>query len=243
MKRQKIVICACSSRKFITSEQVAHLAASLRVAGYEVTIKEDICELALTEPEAVAQLASEATILGCYTRAMRAIVATSGYTEPETINIRGRKVEDILKKMEIDSAAKQSHKWQAEYESALEQIKGFEVKVATDAWYPVLDGEKCVDCGKCHDFCLFGVYSIEDGKVKVTQPRNCKNNCPACARVCPTGAVIFPKYDRSPVNGGTASEEGVFMLDMDTMYADALRARLEQRRASVTLLKKRENDL
>ena len=67
--------------------------------------------------------------------------------------------------------------------------------------------------------------------------QNCKNNCPACSRVCPAEAVIFPKYERSPINGGSASEEGVIMLDMDTMYADALRARLEQRRASVMLFK------
>ena len=30
------------------------------------------------------------------------------------------------------------------------------------------------------------------------------------------------------------------MLDMDTMYADALRARLEQRRASVMLFKEKK---
>ena len=127
--------------------------------------------------------------------------------------------------------------WQARREAALAEINAFAVKVATDAWYPVLDYEKCVNCGKCHDFCLFGVYAIEDGKVKVAQPQNCKNNCPACSRVCPAEAVIFPKYERSPINGGSASEEGVIMLDMDTMYADALRARLEQRRASVMLFK------
>ena len=98
--------------------------------------------------------------------------------------------------------------WQARRDAALAEINAFTVKVATDAWYPILDYERCVDCGKCHDFCLFGVYSIEDGKVKVAQPQNCKNNCPACSRVCPAEAVIFPKYERSPINGGSASEEG-----------------------------------
>jgi len=72
-------------------------------------------------------------------------------------------------------------------------------------WYPVLDRQVCVDCGKCFDFCLFGVYSQDDGVVTVRNPRNCKNNCPACARVCPVNAVIFPKFGRAPINGGMGS--------------------------------------
>lgn len=238
--KKHIVICACSSRDFITDKQVAELAASLRMAGYDVDIEADLCELALTDADALASLASKTTIMGCYTRAQRALVATVGCEEPSSLNIRGRKTEEILRKVGIDPNVQQQNGWQEEYDKAMAQISSFEVKVATDAWYPVLDYEKCVNCGKCHDFCLFGVYSIEEGKVKVTQPQNCKNNCPACARVCPSEAVIFPKYDRSPVNGGTASEEGVIMLNMDSMYADALRARLEQRRASVMLFKDKQ---
>ena len=32
-------------------------------------------------------------------------------------------------------------------------------------------------------------------------------NCPACARVCPYGAIIFPKYGESPINGDEISEQ------------------------------------
>ena len=160
-------------------------------------------------------------------------VIVSGAKDPEEkLYLR-----NLVKELNLDDAMNHDEEWQARRDTALAEINAFTVKVATDAWYPILDYERCVDCGKCHDFCLFGVYSIEDGKVKVAQPQNCKNNCPACSRVCPAEAVIFPKYERSPINGGSASEEGVIMLDMDTMYADALRARLEQRRASVMLFK------
>ena len=237
MSQQNIVICACASRSFISKVQVAELVATLQQAGYNVTIVADLCESAATDPARMRELVAGNIIMGCYTRALRALADRADCSAAKNINIRGRKVEQVLKELNLDDAMDHDEEWQARRNAALAEINAFTVKVATDAWYPVLDYEKCVDCGKCHDFCLFGVYSIEDGKVKVAQPQNCKNNCPACSRVCPAEAVIFPKYERSPINGGSASEEGVIMLDMDTMYADALRARLEQRRASVMLFK------
>lgn len=237
MSQQNIVICACASRSFISKVQVAELVATLQQAGYNVTIEADLCETAETDPARMRELVTGNIIMGCYTRALRALADRADCAATRNINIRGRRVEQILKDLNLDDAMNHDEEWQARRDVALAEINAFTVKVATDAWYPILDYERCVDCGKCHDFCLFGVYSIEDGKVKVAQPQNCKNNCPACSRVCPTEAVIFPKYERSPINGGSASEEGVIMLDMDTMYADALRARLEQRRASVMLFK------
>ena len=237
MSQQNIVICACASRSFISKVQVAELVATLQQAGYNVTIEADLCETAETDSARMRELVTGNIIMGCYTRALRALADRADCSAAKNINIRGRKVEQILNDLNLDDAMPHDEEWQALRDAALAEINAFAVKVATDAWYPVLDYERCVNCGKCHDFCLFGVYSIEDGKVKVAQPQNCKNNCPACSRVCPAEAVIFPKYERSPINGGSASEEGVIMLDMDTMYADALRARLEQRRASVMLFK------
>lgn len=237
MSQQNIVICACASRSFISKVQVAELVATLQQAGYNVTIEADLCETAETDPARMRELVTGNIIMGCYTRALRALADRADCSAAKNINIRGRRIEQVLKELNLDDAMNNDEEWQARRDTALAEINTFTVKVATDAWYPILDYERCVDCGKCHDFCLFGVYSIEDGKVKVAQPQNCKNNCPACSRVCPAEAVIFPKYERSPINGGSASEEGVIMLDMDTMYADALRARLEQRRASVMLFK------
>ncbi|MBU0609466.1 MAG: ferredoxin family protein [Armatimonadetes bacterium] len=70
-------------------------------------------------------------------------------------------------------------------------------------WYPVLDHERCVSCGHCHDFCIFGVYERAEGEgVRVCLPDNCKPGCPACARVCPEGAIMFPLYDRDPAIAG-----------------------------------------
>jgi ferredoxin len=58
------------------------------------------------------------------------------------------------------------------------------------------------------NFCLFGVYKQSDqGQVVVENPNNCKTNCPACAKMCPQQAIIFPKYEHSPINGDEVVSE------------------------------------
>ena len=69
------------------------------------------------------------------------------------------------------------------------------------AWFPVIDKERCVQCRQCENFCLFGTYKFIDGNVTVTNPSKCKPYCPACSKICPQSAVIFPKHD-SPVTNG-----------------------------------------
>ncbi len=70
-------------------------------------------------------------------------------------------------------------------------------------WYPVLDKSRCVDCGHCLQFCLFGVYTPgEGGQVQVTYPDRCKPGCPACSRICPHGAIIFPLYAKNEAIAG-----------------------------------------
>jgi hypothetical protein len=72
-------------------------------------------------------------------------------------------------------------------------------------WYPVIDYSLCSSCRKCVDFCLFGVYSAGEERVAVTSPDNCKNGCPACARTCPRGAIMFPHYFADPAIAGAES--------------------------------------
>ncbi len=71
-------------------------------------------------------------------------------------------------------------------------------------WFPVIDYDRCSDCKQCANFCLFGVFST-DGGVRVSNPAACKTNCPACARMCPNGAIIFPHYPTGPINGQEAT--------------------------------------
>lgn len=66
-------------------------------------------------------------------------------------------------------------------------------------WYPVRDASRCTHCGHCVQFCLFGVWERDaSGQVRVAAPDACKDGCPACARICPRSAIIFPEYLDDP---------------------------------------------
>jgi NAD-dependent dihydropyrimidine dehydrogenase PreA subunit len=72
-------------------------------------------------------------------------------------------------------------------------------------WFPVLDYDRCENCRQCLQFCLFGVYAEDEaGKVRVAAPEKCKTGCPACARLCPHVAIIFPKYEDGAISGDDA---------------------------------------
>jgi Pyruvate/2-oxoacid:ferredoxin oxidoreductase delta subunit len=104
-------------------------------------------------------------------------------------------------------------------------------------WFPVIDRERCVNCRQCASFCVFGVYSITaDGSVEVTNPDRCKNNCPACARMCPQVAIIFPKCPDEPINGTAVSPDDVRRRQVET-----LSARLDQQPDIHALLAQRRH--
>ncbi len=60
-------------------------------------------------------------------------------------------------------------------------------------WYPTIDYQKCISCGKCEDYCKLGVYELEehDGKKTsvVRNPNSCVVLCTGCDGICPVGAI------------------------------------------------------
>jgi NAD-dependent dihydropyrimidine dehydrogenase PreA subunit len=64
-------------------------------------------------------------------------------------------------------------------------------------WYPTIDYEKCVNCGKCVDYCKLGVYEFEEDQGKkisvVKNPTNCVVLCTGCDAICPSGAIQHPQ--------------------------------------------------
>jgi len=80
-------------------------------------------------------------------------------------------------------------------------------------WFPVIDYDRCVGCNQCANFCLFGVYTT-DGGLRVIHPAGCKTNCPACARMCPKSAILFPYYPTGPINGREAPADAPAQVDL-----------------------------
>jgi Pyruvate/2-oxoacid:ferredoxin oxidoreductase delta subunit len=77
-------------------------------------------------------------------------------------------------------------------------------------WFPVVDYGRCTNCMQCLSFCLFDVYGVSpDGTLQVQNQSNCKTECPACSRVCPEVAIMFPKYRHGPINGEDVSADDV----------------------------------
>jgi NAD-dependent dihydropyrimidine dehydrogenase PreA subunit len=233
MQHTQITICTCASRPFIQKEKAAEIAAAMKNGGYNVSIVADLCRKAMESSPDMPEV-SAGVVLACHPRALQSLADWLGFEAKQVEDIRKNGTGEVLSKFGLSySDTKDSAKKNA----FLKEIAAFPVENGTDAWYPVIDKKRCIECGKCHDFCLFGVYTVENKRVRVAQPQNCKNNCPACARMCPGKAIIFPKYEKSPINGGTEQEETFNPEEMDRMYHDRLRMRLQQRRASVSLLK------
>ncbi|GAB5405423.1 MAG: ferredoxin family protein [Aureliella sp.] len=88
----------------------------------------------------------------------------------------------------------------------------------TRRWYPVIDFSRCTNCMECIDFCLFGVYGVDTVEtILVEQPDNCRKGCPACSRVCPQNAIIFPQH-KSPAIAGAPVEGGGLKIDLSKLF-------------------------
>jgi NAD-dependent dihydropyrimidine dehydrogenase PreA subunit len=85
-------------------------------------------------------------------------------------------------------------------------------------WYPVIDYSRCTNCMECIDFCLFGVYGVDQReRILVEEQDNCKRGCPACSRVCPENAIIFPGH-KTPAIAGANGEVAGLKIDLSKLF-------------------------
>jgi Ferredoxin len=114
-------------------------------------------------------------------------------------------------------------------------------------WFPVIDYNRCTNCMQCLSFCLFDVYGVTpDGKITVQNESNCKTDCPACSRVCPEVAILFPKYKAGPINGDEVNADDLrreaMKVDISALLGGDIYSMLRDRSAKAKSRFSKERD-
>lgn len=210
------ILISLGSRDRLCVDGADALAAHARVSSHAVIRLENLAERALKKAPELADLfaGTGGCVVGCSRpRAARALLAFAGVTLSADV---------AWLTLPFDR-------------EALKTEYGV-------PWYPVIDRALCTGCGTCNDYCLFSVYMSDGAKpererVGVVAPLNCKTGCPACARLCPEGAVIFPFCPEAELNGEV---EQPLHRSADTLAAalgdDPMRLLAERRKTKQRLL-------
>jgi len=100
---------------------------------------------------------------------------------------------------------------------------------------------------QCLSFCLFDVYGVSaTGGIEVRNQDNCKTECPACSRVCPEVAIMFPKYRHGPINGDDVNSDDLrreaMKVDISALLGGDIYALLRDRSAKAKSRFSKERD-
>ena len=104
-------------------------------------------------------------------------------------------------------------------------------------WYPVIDYDRCTNCMECIDFCLFGVYGVDVlDRILVEAQDSCKKGCPACSRVCPENAIVFPQH-KTPAIAGAAGEVAGLKIDLSQLFGGGDAIEMAARERDIELVR------
>jgi Pyruvate/2-oxoacid:ferredoxin oxidoreductase delta subunit len=228
----KIFYFHCADEHLLEPTVAATTIAGLLASGEECVLLPDLCALAEEKSEKLRPLSGleDAVIISAYQhRAVRALLAYAGIQIADSTRIichRDRCACNVLGEL-FDQGPQPGDEHIERTRQFLESVQA--APETWRPWFPVIDYELCVSCKQCAAFCLFGVYEVDDDRVSVANPRNCKDNCPACSRICPAGAVVFPKFPDPPVNGGEGGEDKPIRLNVSELVDGDVMAKLRER--------------
>ncbi|MBP7052049.1 MAG: ferredoxin family protein [Phycisphaerae bacterium] len=211
--QQLVVVCNCVHYDIISRATREEVLRLLPESGAQVQVVADLCGLVANRDPHLQDWAarSSLSIVACFPRAVRWLFHAAGVSlsqeQVRFFNMRTQSADEIVKELMKDDGLLMSEIRGSAPSASDHQSSTVNHQSPWVPWFPVIDYDRCVNCKQCMNFCLFGVYGLsEEGRVTVQKPSGCKTNCPACARMCPRKAIIFPKYADPPINGDECLE-------------------------------------
>jgi len=231
-----VICCVCGRYHVLGEQAVEAVCAGLAAAGVSYERVDDLCGLAAWQDARLLAMgrAEKVCVVGCEARAVRWLLHRAGVEvkgdRVEVFNLKEQRPEAVVAAIQ-EKCKGQDAEWSLEEAG---KMPATEDKADWVPWFPVIDYEVCSGCKSCLNFCLFGVFGVsEGGEVVVERPERCKTNCPACARVCPTGAIMFPKHPQASINGGAGEVDGegqeAVRVDVKSVLGNDVYAALRRR--------------
>ena len=233
------IFCNCSYSGIITQDTKEKIFEKVQKFDTKLLAISDLCFASVKKEKLqILNNYKKINIIACYPRAVKWILHNAGVDidnkEIKYFNMRAQRVEDFNDFTQEFMTEKLCHK-QPIFQKNLQWVP----------WFPVIDYNRCINCRQCVSFCLFGVYHIDEkNRAYVKNPANCKTNCPACGRICPEAAIIFPKVDESPINGDEIKNEEMVRANIknnvDKMLGDDIYVALAKRKKKAKMLRLRK---
>lgn len=224
MKKQAIV-CRCQKEGLVSASNVAMVLKVLHENAVAVWETPDLCVAVEAGDSRLAGFSG--LVVACHERAVRGLLAVARVDGDATVvDARGNDDREGLARQVREFIARGPTPV-----STLSAESPVSDASALEGWFPVIDYARCSRCMKCLTFCLFDVYAAGGRGVEVQHPGNCKPGCPACARVCPDAAIVFPKSAEESLNGGaTERSASDAKIDLSALLGGDVYERLRERR-------------
>jgi NAD-dependent dihydropyrimidine dehydrogenase PreA subunit len=249
----RILYCHCAHARVLPPDVKAGVLERLAGAGVEFEAVPDLCEMAARGDARLRELAADPSlkIAACYPRAVKWLFAAAGADLPDAgsrvLNMRTQTADEV-------ATGLMGERSETDPERATTLAKSLEAPASAGTngkpwkpWFPVIDYTRCTNCMQCLSFCLFDVYGVSaDKKIQVQNQSNCKTDCPACSRVCPEVAIMFPKYRHAPINGDEVASDDVrreaMKVDISALLGGDVYALLRDRSAKAKSRFSKERD-